>query len=289
MINMTNIGKIFKDIRVKKNLSLEYTCDGICSKSTLSRFENNMSDIPLKKFLSLLKKVEISESEFFSYIDKNRELIGSNFLDNVGKLYNNKSTDDLYNLANKLKQKYSESNSKIDFLYYMITVSYYNDLTETLICSTTEVERLYNVLFRTEEWDKLEIESFGNTVTLLNNNLIYHLSVELLDQLDRISRVNFPLYYNSCFTLLNSFQTLILRHSKFAILLDKKLMNYKFEEVNASFNIGLYFMHRLLHSKEDINDLKELKKLIDTLKKANCDTLSYKLLNIFETYTYRNE
>ena len=214
---MTNIGKIFKDIRVKKNLSLEYTCDGICSKSTLSRFENNMSDIPLKKFLSLLKKVEISESEFFSYIDKNRELIGSDFLDNVGKLYNNKNANDLYNLANKLKQKYSESDSKIDFLHYMITVNYYNDLTETIICSTTEVERLYNVLFRTEEWDTLEIESFGNTVTLLNDNLIYHLSVELLfacSLLDCMAALNSILLiiFYLLFLWVTSCENLIFQH-----------------------------------------------------------------------------
>lgn len=281
---MKSIGKIFKDIRIKKALSLEYTCNEICSKSALSRFENDMGDIPLKKFLSLLKRVEISESEFFSYIDRNRELINSNFLDSIGKLYNNKNISELYNLATELKQKYSENNSKIDFLHYMIAVNFYNDLTNTTICSPTEIERLYNVLFRTEEWDKLEIESFGNTVTLLNDNFIYSLSIELLNQLDRISRSNFPLYYNSCFALLNSFQILLLRHSKFAIKLDKKLMNYKFIEVNASFNLGLYFMHRLLHSEKDVGNLKELEILINILKNANCDTLSYKLLNIFETY-----
>lgn len=64
-----NIGKIFKEIRLKKNLSLEYVCNGICSQASLSRFENNTGDIPLNKFLKLLNKIEISESEFFFYID----------------------------------------------------------------------------------------------------------------------------------------------------------------------------------------------------------------------------
>ena len=50
---------------VQKKLSLEYVCHGICSKATLSRFENNIGDIKLNKFLKLLKKMEISETEFF--------------------------------------------------------------------------------------------------------------------------------------------------------------------------------------------------------------------------------
>lgn len=85
-----NIGKTFKEIRLKKKLSLKYICNGICSQASLSRFENNIGDIPLNKFLKLLNRIEISESEFFSYIDQNHDLVNSNFLDNIAFLYGKK-------------------------------------------------------------------------------------------------------------------------------------------------------------------------------------------------------
>ena len=280
-----NIGKTFKEIRLKKKLSLEYICNGICSQASLSRFENNIGDIPLNKFLKLLNRIEISESEFFSYIDQNHDLVNSNFLDNIALLYGKKDINGLSDYANKLRQEYTVSDSKIEFLYYMITVNFYNDLTNAKICSSTEIERLYNILFRTEEWDKLEIETFGNTVSLLNNDFIYSLSNELLGQVTRIARTNFPLYYNACFTLLNAFQILILRHSDLAKRLDTKLMDYKFIEVNATFNLGFYFLHSLIHlQKEDSDKLHELENMISVLKNSHCDTLACKLSNVLKTY-----
>lgn len=277
---MYTIGEIFKEIRSKKKLSLEYVCHGICSKATLSRFENNIGDIQLNKFLKLLKKMEISETEFFSYIDANRKIFSSHFLDKIATLYRRNDTHSLYDIAKKYKQNYSINDSKIDFLYYMITANYYNDLTNNKICTSTEIERLYNILFRNEEWDALQIETFGNTTSLLNSDFIYSLSNELLDQLHRIARTNYPLYYNSCFTLLNAFQILILRHSSLARRLDNRLQNYEFLEINATFNITLYFFHCLLYSEKK----QELESIINFLEETHCKVLSTKLNNILKSY-----
>lgn len=62
-------------------------------------------------------------------------------------------------------------------------------------------------------------------------------------------------------------------------------MDYKFIEVNATFNLGFYFLHSLIHlQKEDSDKLHELENMISVLKNSNCDTLACKLSNVLKTY-----
>lgn len=67
-----NYGNLFKTIREGKNISISHLSkvSGI-SKSQISRFENNKSEISFTKLISLISYLNISLEEFALFIPKN--------------------------------------------------------------------------------------------------------------------------------------------------------------------------------------------------------------------------
>jgi Rgg/GadR/MutR family transcriptional activator len=59
-----NFGEILKYIRKSKNMTQEYLCKDIMSRSNLSRFESGNYEISVSKFIYLLNRLSISFEEF---------------------------------------------------------------------------------------------------------------------------------------------------------------------------------------------------------------------------------
>lgn len=68
-----NFGEVLKYIRKSKNITQEYLCKDIMSRSNLSRFESGNYEISISKFICLLNRLSISFEEFL-YIDNGYEI-----------------------------------------------------------------------------------------------------------------------------------------------------------------------------------------------------------------------
>ncbi|ADY84301.1 hypothetical protein ME0901_08630 [Lactobacillus delbrueckii subsp. bulgaricus] len=62
-------GQYFKRLRNYKKMTLGEAAKDITSSPALSRWENGVDDIRLKKFLALLDRVDITPREFFAYTE----------------------------------------------------------------------------------------------------------------------------------------------------------------------------------------------------------------------------
>lgn len=60
----SNIGEIFRKIRLNRHLSLDYVSHDIVTKSFLSKFERGQSSITFEKLVALLERMQVTVSEF---------------------------------------------------------------------------------------------------------------------------------------------------------------------------------------------------------------------------------
>ncbi|MFT8843663.1 helix-turn-helix domain-containing protein [Schleiferilactobacillus harbinensis] len=60
----SNIGKVFREIRLSRHLSLDYVSCSIVTKSFLSKFERGQSSIMFEKLVALLERMQVTITEF---------------------------------------------------------------------------------------------------------------------------------------------------------------------------------------------------------------------------------
>lgn len=276
---LNKISKTLKIIRKNKQMSLSETTHNICSISALSKFENGEADISVGKFLKILSRLDISLAEFSTYIDTSKK--NNSFNDNLAINYNHQKVKQIRRIIQSCHKQYIKTHSKKEFLHYMMAISFYKDLTSKDLSSSNDKVKLYNLIFRSEEWTRLEIETFGNTMPLLSNQNIYHLTFELFKNLNSILASNQILYIDAWQTIFNAFQTLIFRESKLALKLDKKICNEKTSNRFIEINIEISFFHNLfLYSQKKSDNLKqEIQTTINFLRKNDCKILSNKFEN----------
>ncbi|WQG56172.1 helix-turn-helix transcriptional regulator [Lactiplantibacillus plantarum] len=69
---MTEIGEIYRDLRLGKHVTLKDASNGIVSLAFLSRFERGLYDISFNHLLELLDRINVQLSEFeYMYNQKN--------------------------------------------------------------------------------------------------------------------------------------------------------------------------------------------------------------------------
>ncbi|WHQ66967.1 helix-turn-helix domain-containing protein [Lactiplantibacillus plantarum] len=61
---MTEIGEIYRDLRLGKHVTLKDASNGIVSLAFLSRFERGLYDISFNHLLELLDRINVQLSEF---------------------------------------------------------------------------------------------------------------------------------------------------------------------------------------------------------------------------------
>ena len=60
----SNIGEVFREIRLGRHLSLDYVSRGVVTKSFLSKFERGQSSITFEKLVALLERMQVTVAEF---------------------------------------------------------------------------------------------------------------------------------------------------------------------------------------------------------------------------------
>ncbi|MBO2535614.1 Rgg/GadR/MutR family transcriptional regulator [Rummeliibacillus suwonensis] len=273
-------GEIFKDIRKGKGLSLEFVSAGISSSTSLSEFELGHRDIPLRKLVKMLNKMDISISEYALAIDKklNRN---DKFLELLAQNYSQNNPFKIKKQALENLKIYRSTDSKYEFFNYMMAANFYSDLTGKRLASKEDVSRLQNIMFDTQRWGIREIQVFGNTLILMNNELIFSLCQELLEKMEDISS-NYLLAVDAWNAIFNAFQVLIIRGSEKARLLNKRLAIMEFPESLPLISYQLSFLQDILKFKttSDAYIKDRLDQSIEHLKERNCSKLASRLSNI---------
>lgn len=177
---MSNIGTIFKKIRLDKKYSLKQVSEGILSLSLLSKFERNESDITITKFFLLIDRLNLTLEEFSFILNDFKSSNLEEKMKEINKAHSNNNLSYLINLEKEELQEWNTSNKITHRLNAIMIRAIANDLDKSVSNNQKEISFLINYLFEIDNWNMYEIILFGNSMRVFNKETVMLLSKEML-------------------------------------------------------------------------------------------------------------
>ena len=166
---MEHLGKVFREFRTSGNYSLKEAAGESCSTSQLSRFELGESDLAVSRFFELLDNIHVTIENF---MDKARNFHNHEHVAMMGQIVPLYYSNDITGFQKLQKEQLKKSKSSTNPLYFELNWI----LLQGLICqrdasytmSQSDLDKVADYLFKTEEWTMYELILFGNLYSFYN-------------------------------------------------------------------------------------------------------------------------
>ncbi|MFS9270290.1 Rgg/GadR/MutR family transcriptional regulator [Streptococcus infantis] len=248
---MKNLGKVFKELRESRKISLRKATGGRFSASLLSRFENGQSEISAQKLFAALENIHANVEELLFLARDFHHDANSEFRNQLFKAVNPKDLTSLHTLYQREYQKIPFSKDKQEHILNAILIKSYMKAIDETITLTSEEERvLHDYLFSVEIWGLYELSFFSSCSPLLSVQLLTKYTREMLRKSDFLQGVGKN--RNMMHTLLlNGFMTCIEADDfTNALYFKKQIEKNFFEENETYFRIVYLWAEGLLDSKQ---------------------------------------
>ena len=248
---MKNLGKVFKELRESRKISLRKATGGRFSASLLSRFENGQSEISAPKLITALENIHASMEELLFLARGFHHDSNSEFRNQLFKAVNPKDLTSLSTLYQREYQQIPFSKDKQEHILNAILIKSYMKAIDETITLTSEEERvLHDYLFSVEIWGLYELSFFSSCSPLLSVQLLTKYTREMLRKSDFLQGVGKN--RNMMHTLLlNGFMTCIEADDfTNALYFKKQIEKNFFEENETYFRIVYLWAEGLLDSKQ---------------------------------------
>ena len=187
---MKNLGKVFKELRESRKISLRKATGGRFSASLLSRFENGQSEISAPKLITALENIHASMEELLFLARGFHHDSNSEFRNQLFKAVNPKDLTSLHTLYQREYQKIPFSKDKQEHILNAILIKSYMKAIDETITLTSEEERvLHDYLFSVEIWGLYELSFFSFCSPLLSVQLLTKYTREMLRKSDFLQGV----------------------------------------------------------------------------------------------------
>ena len=248
---MKNLGKVFKELRESRKISLRKATGGRFSASLLSRFENGQSEISAPKLFAALENIHANVEELLFLARDFHHDANSEFRNQLFKAVNPKDLTSLHTLYQREYQKIPFSKDKQEHILNSILIkSYMKAIDETLTLTSEEERVLHDYLFSVEIWGLYELSFFSSCSPLLSVQLFTKYTREMLGKSDFLQGVGKN--RNMMHTLLlNGFMACIeVDDFTNALYFKKQIEKNFFEENETYFRIVYLWAEGLLDSKQ---------------------------------------
>ena len=248
---MKNLGKVFKELRESRKISLRKATGGRFSVSLLSRFENGQSEISAQKLFVALENIHANVEELLFLARDFHHDANSEFRNQLFKAVNPKDLTSLHTLYQREYQKIPFSKDKQEHILNAILIKSYMKAIDETITLTSEEERvLHDYLFSVEIWGLYELSFFSFCSPLLSVQLLTKYTREMLRKSDFLQGVGKN--RNMMHTLLlNGFMACIeVDDFTNALYFKKQIEKNFFEENETYFRIVYLWAEGLLDSKQ---------------------------------------
>ena len=202
------IGKVFHDFRVNRNISLKQIADENVSISQISRFERGESDLSVSKFLIALENMKVETGEFMDALQKNHDSETIEFMSKLVPLEYKRDIAGFRKLFDEQRDKYKKNPSIYQYKLNMI-------LAQSFICKCDPdvpfpkeyIDEVADYLFMVEQWKIYELILIGNLYLFFDIPLLHKMGKEIMGAaIDRGRAKGVEII-----TLLNIFETCIHR------------------------------------------------------------------------------
>ena len=248
---MKNLGKVFKELRESRKISLRKATGGRFSASLLSRFENGQSEISAQKLFAALENIHANVEELLFLARDFHHDANSEFRNQLFKAVNPKDLTSLHTLYQREYQKIPFSKDKQEHILNAILIKSYMKAIDETITLTSEEERvLHDYLFSVEIWGLYELSFFSSCSPLLSVQLLTKYTREMLRKSDFLQGVGKNRNMKHTL-LLNGFMACIeVDDFTNALYFKKQIEKNFFEENKTYFRIVYLWAEGLLDSKQ---------------------------------------
>ena len=248
---MKDLGKVFKELRESRKISLrKATGDGF-SASLLSRFENGKSEISAQKLFVALENIHANVEELLFLARGFHQDAYSEFRNRIFEAIDPQDLTSLRTLYQREYQQLPFSKDRQQHILNAILIKSYMKAIDETVTLTSEEERvLHDYLFSVEIWGHYELLFFSSCSPLLSVQLLTKYTREMLRKSDFLQGVgkNRNIMHT---LLLNAFMVCIeVDDFTNALYFKKQIEKNFFEENETYFRIVYLWAEGLLDSKQ---------------------------------------
>ncbi len=247
MQNYDQLGKVFRDFRTNRDISLKQVADEYVSVSQISRFERGETDISLTKFLRMLDNMRVEMNEFLDTVRGYDKTETIRFMGQLIPLEYERDMAGFQRLFKEQKEKYERNPSVYQYHLNMILAHGFICKCDNTVPFPKEyLDEVTDYLFSVEEWKIYELILIGNLYLFMDIPLLHKMGQEIVSnhfgngantQLIRITLLNIwetclhreelkiAAYYKDCILPLLANETLLYERNLYLFLLG--LYHYK--------------------------------------------------------------
>ena len=180
---MNHLGKVFREFRISKNYSLKEAAGEACSTSQLSRFELGESDLAVSRFFEILDNIHVTVENF---MDKARDFQNHEHVALMAQIIPLYYSSDIAGFQKLQREQLEKAESSTSSLYFELNWI----LLQGLICQRdasysmeqSDLDKVADYLFQTEEWTMYELILFGNLYTFYNVDYVARIGREVMER-----------------------------------------------------------------------------------------------------------
>lgn len=267
-------GHEFKKLRKMQNITQKDACQGICSESKLSRWENDQVEVEFSTAMKLLAQIHINSYEFMGWSEH------SPFqTDEIEEV----TFADVKKTALQHIDRYNESKKISDLL---AATPYCNKIlleSGQKLLSDSHLQRLYAHFSKITFWSHYYINYFGGSIFLLESRQVYGIAMQILRNFDSVENEETS---QSLIDVMGGLGDAVIK-----LIFDHQLDQAKtlLTEINKVelprylefFNIVNNFISKVIHYLET-GDEQPVLAIINSLILVNCKSLSHICLDVFK-------
>ncbi len=267
-------GHEFKELRKVYGISQKKVCQGICSESKLSRWENDQVEVEFSTAIKLLNRIHLDSDEFLGLSEFAPK---PNISPELRDALNSDSIPIIKRVTKKQIAQYHKSHDPFDLFVsatlcnQLLILDHKNYLPQQDLQTLTK--KLSNVNF----WSRYYISLFGSCAFLLSPKQLYGISMQIIRNFDQIEDVEVALGSLEDATMKLICQKDLDHAQKLIVALSK----IDLPQYMMFFSLTLSFLTKLINYVKT-GDEQPILSLINTLLNLNCSVQAATYLDMFK-------
>lgn len=266
-------GRLLKEIRLSRKMTLHTLSSDIISVSQLSKFENGITNLTIDRLLLLLDKLNVTYEEFFTEAKAYQRPEIERVSALISKKYIEQDVEALKTLYTEQNITYEKTNIYFYKLNAILVASVLEDLTEEIFVTKEMRNELAEYLLGVEKWRYYEVVLFGNSMRALTTDMLKIVTTELMKspvlsvQIAKSKQMRIQILYNVALTMIEKkeldFAKLLIEETRSSLEKDETLI---LERIKLHYLNGYY----MFKSGKTEAGKQLMKESINTFQLYNC-------------------
>lgn len=278
---MFKYGSVYKELRKEQEVTQTQACQGICSISKLSRWENNQVEVEFSTAIALLRRINITLDEFTTRAEIATESELPKITKKIVIAIRDENVPLLRKYAQKHLAKYHTSKNFLELENILVVCNQLLLIEGKNYLSPADIQRIGSYLLHNTVWSKYNLNLFASSPFLLNSELGFKIAMRIVHNFDQIS----DLSDNLTIFMGGLSDTVIAFILKKKLDYAQKLLN-ELKKINLPFyfmffNIALTLLQKIIDYCHT-GDEQPVLAIFDNLIQLNCSKQAQKLLEAFK-------